>query len=69
VEVQEYKYKGFTQERTMAMDRVSIYAYTCIGLVGAAIIGLIIFDICLDHTLEVPVNPTTVSFCLQSIVP
>jgi hypothetical protein len=43
VEVKEYKYKGFTQERTMAMDRVSIYAYSCIGLVGAAIIGLVIF--------------------------
>jgi hypothetical protein len=44
VEVQEYKYKGFTQGRTMAMDCVSIYAYTCIGLVGAAIIGLIVFS-------------------------
>jgi hypothetical protein len=43
VEVKEYKYKGFTQERTMAMDRVSIYTYSCIGLVGAAIIGLVIF--------------------------
>jgi hypothetical protein len=41
--VQEYKYKGFSQERTMAMDRVSIYAYTCIGLVGSAIVGLIVF--------------------------
>jgi hypothetical protein len=43
VEVKGYKYKGITQERTMAMDRVSIYAYTCIGLVGSAIIGVIVF--------------------------
>jgi hypothetical protein len=39
----EYKYKGIAQERTMALDRVSIYAYTCIVLVGSAIIGLIVF--------------------------
>jgi hypothetical protein len=38
-----YKYKGITQERTMALDRISIYAYTCIALVGSAIIGLIVF--------------------------
>jgi hypothetical protein len=43
MEVKGYKYKGITQERTMAMDRVSIYAYTCIGLVGSAIIGMIVF--------------------------
>jgi hypothetical protein len=43
VDVKGYKYKRITQERTMAMDRVSIYAYTCIGLVGAAILGLIAF--------------------------
>jgi hypothetical protein len=43
VEVKGYKYKGITQDRTMVMDRVSIYAYTCIGLVGSAIIGIIVF--------------------------
>jgi hypothetical protein len=43
MEAKGYKYKGLTQERTSAMDRVSIYAYTCIGLVGSAIIGVIIF--------------------------
>jgi hypothetical protein len=43
VEVKGYKYKGVTQQRTMAMDSVSIYAYTCIGLVGSAIIGMIVF--------------------------
>jgi hypothetical protein len=43
MEFEGYKYKGVTQERIMAMDRVSIYAYTCIGLVGSAIIGLIVF--------------------------
>jgi hypothetical protein len=43
VEVKGYKYKGVTQQRTMAMDGVSIYAYTCIGLVGLAIIGMIVF--------------------------
>jgi hypothetical protein len=43
VDVKGYKYKRNTQERTMAMDRVSIYAYVCIGLVGSAIIGMIVF--------------------------
>jgi hypothetical protein len=43
MEVKGYKYKGITQERTMAMDSVSIYAYMCIGLVGSAIIGMIMF--------------------------
>jgi hypothetical protein len=43
VEFEGYKYKGVTQERIMAMDRVLIYAYTCISLVGSAIIGLIVF--------------------------
>jgi hypothetical protein len=43
VEVKGYKYKGVTQQRTMAMDGVSIYVYTCIGLVGSAIIGMIVF--------------------------
>jgi hypothetical protein len=43
VEIEGYKYKGVTQEKIMAMDRVLIYAYTCIGLVGWAIIGLIVF--------------------------
>jgi hypothetical protein len=43
VEVKGYKYKGVTQQRTMAMDSISIYAYTCIGLVGSAIIGMIVF--------------------------
>jgi hypothetical protein len=43
VDVKRYKYKGITQERTMAMDRVLIYAYVCIGLVGSTIIGMIVF--------------------------
>jgi hypothetical protein len=41
--LEEYKYKGITQERIMALDRISIYTYTCIALVGSAIIGLIVF--------------------------
>jgi hypothetical protein len=44
MEVKGYKYKGVAQERTMAMDHVLIYAYTCIGLVGSAIIGVIVFS-------------------------
>jgi hypothetical protein len=43
VDVKGYKYKRITQERTMAMDRVSIYAYVCIGLVGSVNIGMIVF--------------------------
>jgi hypothetical protein len=38
-----YKYKGITRERIMALDCISIYAYTCIALVGSAILGLIVF--------------------------
>jgi hypothetical protein len=42
-DVQGYKYKRITQERTMAMDSVSVYTYVCIGLVGSVILGMIIF--------------------------
>jgi hypothetical protein len=41
--LEEYKYKGITQERIMALDHISIYAYRCIAPVGSAIIGLIVF--------------------------
>jgi hypothetical protein len=50
--VQEYKYKRFTQERTMAIDRVSIYAYTCISLVGSAIIGMVVFALIVLRRLQ-----------------
>jgi hypothetical protein len=43
VETEGYKYKGIIHERTMALDRVSIYAYVCIGLVSSAIVGMIVF--------------------------
>jgi hypothetical protein len=43
MDVQGYKYKRITQERTMAMDSVSVYAYVCIGLVGSAILGMFVF--------------------------
>jgi hypothetical protein len=43
VETEGYKYKGITHERTMALDRVSIYAYVCIGLVSSTIVGMIVF--------------------------
>jgi hypothetical protein len=68
VEVKGYKYKRITQKRKMAMDRVSIYAYACIGLVGSAIIGMIVF-VRLGCATEVLADPMMVSFCLQSIVP
>jgi hypothetical protein len=43
VDTKKYKYKGITQEGIPIMDRVSIYGYACISLVGSAIIGMIVF--------------------------
>jgi hypothetical protein len=43
VDTKKYKYKGIIQKRLPIMDRVSIYGYACIGLVGFALIGMIIF--------------------------
>jgi hypothetical protein len=43
VDTKKYKYKGINQEGIPIMDCVSIYGYACIGLVGSAIIGMIIF--------------------------
>jgi hypothetical protein len=43
VESEKYKDKDISKKRTMALDRVSIYAYICIGLVSSGIIGTITF--------------------------
>jgi hypothetical protein len=43
VDTEKYKYKGFIQKRLPIMDHVLIYGYTCIGLVGSALIGMIVF--------------------------
>jgi hypothetical protein len=42
VDTKKYKYKGINQKRIPIMDRVSIYGYMCIGLVGSALIGMIV---------------------------
>jgi hypothetical protein len=43
VDTKKYKYKGIIQKRILIMDHVLIYGYTCIGLVGSALIGMIVF--------------------------
>jgi hypothetical protein len=43
VDTEKYKYKGIMQRRIPIMDHVSIYGYTCIGLMGSALIGMIVF--------------------------
>jgi hypothetical protein len=42
VDTKKYKYKGISQKRIPIMDHVLIYGYMCIGLVGSAIIGMIV---------------------------
>jgi hypothetical protein len=43
VDTEKYKYKGIIQKRLPIMDRVSIYGYMCISLVGSALIRMIVF--------------------------
>jgi hypothetical protein len=43
VDTEKYKYQGIIQKRLPIIDRVSIYGYTCISLVGSALIGMIVF--------------------------
>jgi hypothetical protein len=43
VDAKNYKYKGIVQKGITMMDRVFIYGYVCIGLVGCALIRLIAF--------------------------
>jgi hypothetical protein len=43
VDTKKYKYKGIVQRRIPVMDRVLIYGYTCIGLMGFSLIGMIVF--------------------------
>jgi hypothetical protein len=43
VGAKKYKYKGIVQKRITMMECVLIYGYVCIGLVGCALIGMIVF--------------------------
>jgi hypothetical protein len=43
VDTKKYKYKGNVQRGILIMDRVLIYGYVCIGLVGFSLLGMIIF--------------------------
>jgi hypothetical protein len=43
VDTKKYKYKGIVQRRIPVMDRVLIYGYVCIGLMGFSLIGMIVF--------------------------
>jgi hypothetical protein len=42
VDAKKYKYKGVIQKRIAMMEHVFVYVYVSIGLVGAAIIGMIV---------------------------
>jgi hypothetical protein len=43
VDAKKYKYKGIVQKEIIMMERVFIYGYMCIGLMGSALIGMIVF--------------------------
>jgi hypothetical protein len=43
VGTKKYKYNRIVQRRIPIMDRVLIYGYVCIGLVGFSLIGMIVF--------------------------
>jgi hypothetical protein len=43
VDTKRYKYKGIVQREIPIMDRVLIYGYVCISLVGFSLIGMIVF--------------------------
>jgi hypothetical protein len=43
VDTKKYKYNRIVQRRIPEMDRVLIYGYVCIGLVGFSLIGMIVF--------------------------
>jgi hypothetical protein len=43
VDTQKYKYNRIVQRGTPVMDCVLIYGYICIGLVGASLVGMIVF--------------------------
>jgi hypothetical protein len=43
VDTEKYKYKGNIQRGILIMDRVLIYGYMCIGLVGFSLLGMIVF--------------------------
>jgi hypothetical protein len=43
VDAKKYKYKEIVQKRITIMEHVFVYGYMSIGLVGASIIGMIVF--------------------------
>jgi hypothetical protein len=43
VDAKKYKYKGIVQKRITMMEHVFVYGYMSIGLMGASIIGMIVF--------------------------
>jgi hypothetical protein len=43
VDAKKYKYKGIVQKRITMMEHVFIYGYMCIGLMGCALIRMIVF--------------------------
>jgi hypothetical protein len=44
VEAKNYKYKGVCSKGIKMIEHVFIYRYVCIGIVGLALIGLVVFS-------------------------
>jgi hypothetical protein len=43
VDAEKYKYKRNRSKGIIMMEHVFIYGYVCIGLVGCALLGMIVF--------------------------
>jgi hypothetical protein len=43
VDTKKYKYNRMVQRRIPVMDRVLIFGYICICLMGASLVGMIVF--------------------------
>jgi hypothetical protein len=43
VDTKNYKYNRIVQKGIKMVERVFVYGYVCIGIVGLALMGLIVF--------------------------
>jgi hypothetical protein len=44
VDAKNYKYNRIVQKEIKMVEHVFIYGYVCIGIVGLALLGLIVFS-------------------------
>jgi hypothetical protein len=44
VDAKNYRYNRIVQKGVKMVERVFIYGYVCIGIVGLALLGLIVFS-------------------------